>query len=238
MDFFEKSLNDLKTERKIFHSEDDLKLSLALKLKENNPKLNIRLEKPIDIEMIDRSDKKSIVRAPIDMILIDENNHTYPIELKYKTKKLSTIYNGETFNLTKHGAADIGRFSFRKDIYRIEKYKTNSDNCPRGYVLIVTNDKSYFQDNVFDKNNLDKHFSFHDGFLINKIDSGWNYEKINQNKYSFTDKNIWVNQQLKIHWTYKKELFYKLDLQKDYRVKWNEYSKIENNEFKYCLIEI
>ena len=37
MDFFEKSIIELQKQRPIFHSEDDLKLALAFKIKENNP---------------------------------------------------------------------------------------------------------------------------------------------------------------------------------------------------------
>lgn len=121
-DFFEKSILKLQKERGIFHSEDDLKLSLGLIIKELYPELEIRLEKPININMIDIYGEYPIVRAPIDIIVSDKNGKTVPIELKYKTKKLKTEFNGESYDLTNHGATDIGRYSFRKDIYRIEQY--------------------------------------------------------------------------------------------------------------------
>ncbi|MFT4786018.1 MAG: hypothetical protein ACI9I8_001144, partial [Cellvibrionaceae bacterium] len=44
--FFEKSILKLQKEREIFHSEDDLKLSLGFIIKELYPELEIRLEKP------------------------------------------------------------------------------------------------------------------------------------------------------------------------------------------------
>ena len=73
--------------------------------------------------MIDIYGEYPIVRAPIDIIVSDKNGKkTVPIELKYKTKKLKTEFNGESYDLTNHGATDIGRYSFRKDIYRIEQY--------------------------------------------------------------------------------------------------------------------
>lgn len=37
MDFFEKSIIELQKQRPVFHSEDDLKLALALKIKEIIP---------------------------------------------------------------------------------------------------------------------------------------------------------------------------------------------------------
>ena len=77
MDFIESSVLLLKNQRMIFHSEDDLKFSLAISIKENNPDFHIRLERPVAIEMIDRNNKKSIVRAPIDMIVIDDKSFCF-----------------------------------------------------------------------------------------------------------------------------------------------------------------
>jgi hypothetical protein len=227
MNCVEQAINILKNQRSIFHSEDDFKLSLAITLKEIYPEFNIRLERPVEIEMIHRSDEKSKVRAPIDIVIIDKNGNTIPIELKYKTKKAHISFNNEEYKLTAQGANDIGRNSFRKDIYRIEKYKNIHPNCNVGYVLILTNDEKYFDKNVFESNTLDKHFSFHDGVEIKKNDEGWYYEKVNEDKYN--SKN---------HWTFKKELSYKLDLLNDYKINWKEYSKIENMQFKFCLIEV
>jgi hypothetical protein len=183
MEFFENSIICLKNQRMIFHSEDDLKLALAITIKENNPDFHIRLERPVDIEMIDRNNKKSIVRAPIDILVIDSNGYTIPIELKYKTKKTNIEHNGEDYLLTEHGATDIGRYSFRKDIYRIEHYILKHSYCKVGFVFILTNDQAYFNNNVFEKGNIDKHFTFHHGGLINRLDKSWNYDSIDEAKY-------------------------------------------------------
>lgn len=240
MDFFENSIISLKKQRKIFHSEDDLKLSLVITLKENNPDFQIRLERPVDIEMIDRNDKKSSVRAPIDILVIDSNGKTIPIELKYKTKKTNVTYNGEDYLLTEHGVTDIGRYSFRKDIYRIERYITKQSDCNMGFIFILTNDQAYFENNVLQKDNIDKHFSFHQGGLIKQSDKSWNYDNIDKTKYEQDNNdNTWryINQTKK-HWTCQKELFYKLDLLRDYEIDWKIFSNIEHMIFKYCLIRI
>jgi hypothetical protein len=238
MDFFEKSIIDLQKQRPIFHSEDDLKLALALKIKENNPDFEIRLERPVELEMIYRNGEKIIVRAPIDIIVIDTNGNTYPIELKYKTKKTNISVGGENYILAEHGATDTGRFSFRKDIFRIENYKSKNLNYKCGYVLILTNDASYFGKNVSEKDNLDKHFSFHNGMLLNSLDSSWNYNKIDKTKFILNENNTWCNIQSKTHWTCKKEYFYKMDLLKNYEITWEEYSIFAKTNFKYCLIKI
>ncbi len=240
MNFFEKSILSIKNQRMIFHSEHDLKFAFAMAIKENNPDFQIRLERPVAIEMVDRNDKKSIVRAPIDILITDNEENTIPIELKYKTKEININHNGEDYLLANHSARDTGRFSFRKDIYRIENYKSKYSNCKAGYVFILTNDEAYSQDNVSQKNIIDKYFSFHHGALINKIDKGWNYESLNKKNEYILDKNdnIWKINQSKKHWTYSKEFFYKLDLLHQYEIDWKEYSKIGDSVFKYCVIKV
>ncbi|WP_281336589.1 hypothetical protein [Flavobacterium eburneipallidum] len=238
MDFFEKAIFDLQKQRPIFHSEDDLKLALALKIKENNPEFEIRLERPVELEMINRNGKTTIVRAPIDIIIIDTIGNFYPIELKYKTRKANILFNKENYILAEHGAQDIGRYSFRKDIFRIENYKSKKLNYKHGYVLILTNDNAYFEKNVFEKDNFDKHFSFHNGAILNRLDSSWNYSKMDKTKFILKEDNVWCDIQSKEHWSCKKDYFYKLDLLKDYKITWNDYSIIEKINFKYCLIKI
>lgn len=240
MDFLENSILNLSKDRLIFHSEDDLKLSLAITIKESNPDFQLRLERPLGIEMVDRNSEKIIARAPIDIMIKDDKGNSIPIELKYKTKKTEVSYNGEDYFLTNHGATDVGRYSFRKDLYRIERCIVQNPNCSVGYVFILTNDQAYFENNVFQKHTIDKNFSVHHGGLINKNDSSWNYDSVDIGKYQLDNiKNIWrYSGQPKKHWTCEKELFYKLDLLKDYQVEWKNYSIIQNSVFKYCLFKI
>lgn len=238
MDFFEKSIIELQNQRPIFHSEDDLKLALAFHIKQTNPELEIRLERPVALEMINRNGKKITVRAPIDIVVIDTNGNSYPIELKYKTRKTNISLNDENYILAEHGAQDIGRYSFRKDIYRIENYKSKNLSFKYGYVLILTNDNVYFEKNVFEKDNFDKHFSFHNEALLNRYDLSWNYTKMDKTKFKLDENNVWYNINSKEHWTCKKDYFYKLDLSKDYGITWRDFSAIEKTTFKYCLIKI
>jgi hypothetical protein len=240
MDFFERSIINLRNQRKVFHSEDDLKLALALIIKEINPNFQIRLERPIDITMIDRNGIKTTVRAPIDIIVIDENGYSIPIELKYKTAKVDITDNGEEYSLTAHGATDIGRYGFRKDIYRVEQYLSSQHKCENGFVFILTNDALYFNNDSI-KNVLCKNFSFHEGKVISKSDDSWHYNDSHKTKYTTLDENdnVWKHLHTKNnHWTCEKELFYKLDLLNDYTVNWLEFSEIGNVVFKYCLFRI
>jgi hypothetical protein len=238
MNFFENSILILQKKRKIFHSEDDLKLSLGITIKEHYPDLEIRLEKPTSINMLNNAGQLSVVRAPIDIIVYDKNGKTVPIELKYKTKKLETENNGELYSLTNHGATDIGRYSFRKDIYRIEQFLSNEKNSSVGFVFILTNDDNYINNNVGLKETFDKHFTCHQNSLFKKKFKGWNYSRIDKTKYQ-KENNCWkYKNQKKKHWTCRKNNSYILELKNNYPIVWKEYSKLEKGEFKFCLIKI
>lgn len=238
-------LSKLKDNRPVFHSEDDFKLALAQTIYKEHPEYNIRLERPIKIEMIDKygSAIKPNVRVPIDIVIIDEKGNYIPIELKYKTKKTKIestgVLNDDIYELANHGASDIGRVSFRKDIYRIERFlESNSENCKVGFVIILTNEKEYW-DNILEKEILNKHYSFHNNMNIPKDDPGWYYKALNDSKYIETD-GVWhsINDPKKKHWTYIGDLKYQLNLKKEYEINWRIYSKIGQSLFKFCLLEV
>lgn len=242
MTHLENAINQLKQDRKIFHSEDDLKLALALTIKKLYPELEIRLERPVEIQMVDRNPKEPshTKRAPIDIVVIDQEGKSTPIELKYKTKLTEVELDHEIFKLTNHSAPDVGRYSFRKDIFRVEKYLESQSSCATGYVLILTNENNYFED-ISNKNTIDSFYSFHHGATLSQIDEGWNYNKIDQSKYHLDEKdNKWKSQQKSesLHWTCKGDLFFKLDLSREYKIAWEDYSDFEGARFKYCLIKI
>lgn len=230
----------LNADRHLFHSEDDLKFAISQVIINKYPGLGIRLERPIKLQMLTTNGMKKQVRAPIDIVLVDNKNNTVAIEIKYKTKKSQNTFKGEEFLLANQGANDVGRYSFRKDIYRIEQYLLRNESCKMGFVFILTNDLSYSGNNVFEKNNIDKHFTFHQGAQIPRIDKSWNYESMDKAKYYFDDVDKkWKNKKSqKSHWTCKKELSFSLDLANEYEVNWKEYSQIVSTKFEYCLFEI
>lgn len=232
------AIENLKEKRNLFHSEDDFKLALALEINKLFPKMELRLEKPEEITMINYNDEEIIKRAPMDLLLIDENGNKTPIELKYKTIEANFIIDNDTYILKNHDARYLARHSFRKDIFRVEqflrKYESNS-----GFVLILTNDEKYWTEDTSKKNNFDKHFSIHDGYSIQPTDNGWNYENIKTQTYSLhDDKRFRNNKGNKLHFTCKNDYFFKLNLNNSYKVNWEAYSQFENKTFKYLLLEI
>ena len=231
-------IQKMSKKRELFHSEDDLKFALSIAIKEKFSEFKIRLEKPESINMIYRNDSTSIKRTPYDIVLINKNE-LIPIELKYKTKFLQTQINGEDYSLTTHGAKDIGRFNFRKDLFRIEQF-LNKNKSQNGFLLIITNDPGYYSQNVSIKNVLDSNFSFHNGATINKNDLSWNYDNIDKRIYEFILKdNKWkYREKNKYHWACVGEKFLRLNLVNEYKVEWKDYSKINNSIFKFCLIRV
>lgn len=243
---FNAIINKLQENRPVFHSEDDLKLAMALVIKELYKSYEIRLEKPIQINM-QTVNGQVLSRAPIDIVVIDKDSKViYPIEIKYKTKKVDLVVGDECYSLANHGANDVGRYSFRKDIYRIEnvdlKLMGFENYAKKGYVFILTNDRKYYLNDVSTKNSLDAHFSFHHGVVLSKDYIGWNLDKVSKDKYDFgsIDK---IDGHKKKHWTAGKEYVYQLGLKRDYLIQWSDYSSIsldkdKMEEFKYCLIAI
>jgi len=86
------------SKRPIFHSEADFQFSLAWDIQRAYPTADIRLEYPPENEP----------NRYID-ILVRNKEYSYPIELKYKTKKLSATIGDEQFHLKDHSAQDLGK---------------------------------------------------------------------------------------------------------------------------------
>jgi hypothetical protein len=98
-------IETLKGKRAVFFSEDDFKFAIAGEIKQKYPDSEIFLEYCFD-------GKKYLD------ILVLWQKHTYPIELKYKTKEL--VVEGKInsvdveFKLKKQGASTNGRYDFLK----------------------------------------------------------------------------------------------------------------------------
>ena len=170
----------------MFHSEDDFKLEMAMVIKRLYPSLQIRLERPISIGMVNKNGEESVVRAPIDILLIAEDSTEIPIELKYKTKRFKDAdirADGEAYSLADQGATDIGKVSFRKDIYRVEQLIKTSEKRKEGYVFVITNDNYYFDTNTLEKPTLNRNYSFHQGIVLSQKDPQRNYNDRHQNNY-------------------------------------------------------
>jgi hypothetical protein len=148
-------LNELRSKRRVFHSEADFQHALAWKIHEKYPRLNVRLEKRVILN------KKEIY---FDIFAFNDNK-TVAIEVKYKAKNLDATVNGEKFSLKNQGAQDQGRYDFLKDISRLEKALKINHECT-GFAIFLTNDESYWKKPRGDINTADKDFRIHEGKTI------------------------------------------------------------------------
>ena len=145
-------LRKLASKRQLFHSEADFQHSLIWEIKKTHCNSEIRLEYPINIEK----------RINLDIFLSFEDVG-YAIELKYKTRKLSTEHNNERYFLQNHNVQDIGRYDFLKDVERLEKVR-KVDDCV-GYAIFLTNDSSYWKTSRR-VDTVDSDFRIHEGRIV------------------------------------------------------------------------
>lgn len=139
----QKVINTLKEKRKVFSSEDDLKLEMALTIIDlyRNHNVKIRLEySPIFAS-----------HMHIDILVIIDDTKWIPIELKYKTKKCTVVIDKEIFSLKEQKAYNNNCYYYLKDIERIEYIKEQMEkDCSaiefqKGYTMMVTNDPHYWE---------------------------------------------------------------------------------------------
>lgn len=196
-------MNLLAQNRPIFHSEADFQHAFAWQLHQQFTNADIRLELPIHV-----GDKWMYVD-----IWASDSNMKLAFELKYKTRKFAADYNGETFHLKNHGAQDLGKYDFLKDITRLElmKYKTASE----GYAILLTNDNQYWGSGSKDES-FARNFRLHDTRNLNG-DLGW---------YGTPSSGTTKNREAI------------LAVSGNYFCTWTNYSSTSGSNFRYLAIKI
>lgn len=199
-------IDALRQKRSIFYSEADFKFALAGQIQKEYPAADIRLEYP----------PKNSPNQYID-ILVGYNGFVYPIELKYKTKKISVSVENELFRLKDQGAQDLGVYDCMKDICRIESFAGNLDSFQHGYILWLTNDP-YYWTAPRNTNAGYVDFSIHQGAVKSGIMKWGNHLSAGTTK----DRE--------------KELV----LKGKYEIEWKNYSdlNVKHGIFKYAQIQV
>jgi hypothetical protein len=122
----------LSEDRPIFHSEADFQHALAWLIHRRNPDAHIRLE-----YRLSRPEREYLD------LWVKDDACGLAIELKYPTRGLSMEHTGEQFLLLNHGAQDLTRYDFVKDICRVERW-VHTRQGATGYAILLTNDSSYW----------------------------------------------------------------------------------------------
>jgi len=147
-------LETLRKVRPIFHSEADFQHALAWEIHKQLPTYSVRLEYPLSLRQSEH----------LDILLASNSNDLVAIELKYKTRLLSTAFEEETFWLKDHSAQDCGRYDFLKDVQRLEEFISKHSNAT-GYAILLTNDSSYWKPPRNDST-VDANFRVHEGRIV------------------------------------------------------------------------
>lgn len=199
-------LRELQKKRELFHSEADLQFALAWEIQLAYPCAQIRLEYPPACAPAKRID-----------ILVRLDGKAYPIELKYKSKKMSALVGGEQFCLKGHGAQDLGAYDLLKDICRIEYFAGHLEGFSRGFVLWMTNDPYYWREPTSDTVGYAQ-FSVHHGAKKQGV-MLWN-ETLSANTIRGREAP--------------------LSLSNSYSIAWTDYSDVgvPNGKFKYALMYV
>lgn len=200
-------ISSLKKHRSIFYSESDFQFALGWDIKKHYPEADVHFEAPIKgfVENFPKNCHKQFINIRVDIVIF-LNKQCIPIELKYKTAKLSANIDGENYELKNHGAQDIGRYGCLKDIQRLEVLSDILPSYYEGYTIWLTNDASYGKTEKIKA--VDEQFSIHDGV----IKSG------------------------KLKWSVHASLGTTkgrespIELKNTYKIEWNKYSLINNDK--------
>jgi len=157
----------LKQKSKVFANESDLQINLAVYLK-STKHYNVEVEYHVSSEIVSTLLDPTVVwrctyypwlqansdnpqEMYVDMV-VSNGQEFIPVELKYKKseEKGNVVLFGQEVGkgilLKEDSAQDLGRYSFWKDVRRLEFLAQSFDNVKNGIALLVTNDASYKTD--------------------------------------------------------------------------------------------
>lgn len=236
---------------KIFQSEAQFQFELAWKLNEkygNGDNLAVELE---DMGMYEKEGEKVKQKSYTD-IVVKQGKYRVAIELKYKTAKYDNKKMAENDNkiniiyLFDHSAVDLGRYDYLWDVHRMELLKGESKskdsgeekievqkNCHKGFAVLLTNEKKYWEENKKNKN---------EDVTKRTIDYQFRFPATNE---SLFDKILdWKKDENDAYTSTVKDSFraHRIKLNKAYHYKWYDYRDASadetNGTFKYVIIEV
>lgn len=234
-------LTGLAKKRKVFTGETDFTNSLALEIGNSTGcKILFEVLYKIPVSYHNNLPSPEETNVYVDMLLIEKSGRKTAIEIKYKTARLENYMDeavGYKFDLRNQSANDVGRYGFRKDIYRLQSL-IESKEIDQGFCIFLTSEPNYWNLGI-DKGCMDGYYRLKE--MVESEDKGWIYESVS-NYYKKNKDGKLVSESGKPHWTYQKTNDWKLNLKKEYILDWKNYSNIEYNdkqiEFKYLLLDV
>lgn len=152
-------LNFLDGCNELLFNERDLQMHLAMRLRESSHGYDdVDLEYYVPRSELDGYVWNSELRLDI---VVRKGDEFLPVELKYKTRSISRrierfgeLLRAETEVVKNHGAQDLGRYDFWKDVRRLELVRSRFTAVKNGLSVFVTNDPSYLKDGKASSNHV------------------------------------------------------------------------------------
>jgi hypothetical protein len=144
------ALARLSKRRPLFHSEADFQHELAWELRQAASVEDIRIERPF---------AEGGSRRALDLAL-RLRGEWFGLELKYLSRRLQHVIDGEAFDLANQAAQDIRRYDYWKDVARLEEW-TRGGRLQAGAAILLTNDPNFWTGGR--KGVVDEQFRTHDG---------------------------------------------------------------------------
>lgn len=228
-------------EKRIFQNEAQFQHELAIEIANNyldeDTKVILELSSVTNVVM-DRNGKSSRKKDESDIIIKNSKGEYIVVELKYKTIESSygrNIYGD--IDLSYQGAADLGKYDYLKDIYRIEQFKEQQSitftinpvlkKYIAGYAIILTNENKYWlMSKELSFNNTDMNYCITDNDAIdNNIQLEWQIIKKKNGKEVGNGKPFKQRPPLQFR--------------NKYKFKWLDYCDIQNKpKFRYLITNI
>ncbi len=147
-------LETLSEQRQVFHSEADLQFAFAWTAKVLYSGVEVRLE----------THPEPNVRLDLQLNWPATGRYL-AIELKYMTRRWEGKVGEEMFALKGHGAQDIRGYDVVKDVERVERFVEDRRGWS-GYVVVLSNDPSYWQPCVHARQTNADSFRLSEGTLL------------------------------------------------------------------------
>ena len=198
-------MRELATQRPVFHSEDDFKFALGWLLANRLPDTRIRFERP----------RTAPKRIRVDLEY-QEGKANVAVELKYKTRPLSATIHDEPFSLAGHGAEDLGKYDYWRDVERLE-HLVATRQVDSGTALMLTNDSAYWSASRI--GTIVEDFDLSEGRVASGVLAWPPHASTGTTKGR--ERNI--------------------TLIGSYRIQWMEYSQVgagPNSRFRYTVVQI
>ena len=236
-------LENLAKRRPLFWSEADFQFEFAWELhKKLGEEANIYLERRHEINSAssDSANEKatqSTINKNLDKLYVDiwieYEKVTYPIELKYTTKRCKVDDAKNQVKTKEQSARDIGCYRFLWDIKRLEEIKTSlSPKEVKGYAIMLTSDAGYYEERKPKQPTLFDDFRLtHNRKIKKDTELKWNLSRIAEDKRAD-------------HWS---RNWPKFTLKAEYILQWQDFKPIQTKPvddkgnivtLKYLLVEV